>query len=53
MFIKKDKSITLPPLIFSWKIYEFFRDGHGTQQIFTCSKLTIETQEKGVKYVQS
>ena len=25
----------------------------STQQIFTCSKLTIETAEKGVKYVQS
>ena len=24
-----------------------------TQLIFTCSKLTIETLEKGVKYVQS
>ena len=25
----------------------------ATQLIFTCSKLTIETLEKGVKYVQS
>ena len=24
-----------------------------TQQTITCVKLTIETQEKGVKYVQS
>ena len=26
---------------------------HGTQPAITCSKLTIETLEQGVKYVQS
>ena len=26
---------------------------YGTQPTFTCSKLTIESLEKGVKYVQS
>ena len=26
---------------------------HCSQQAFTCSKLTIETLEQGVKYVQS
>ena len=28
-------------------------EGLLTQQIFTCSKTTIETSEKGVKYDQS
>ena len=27
--------------------------GEGTQRTFTCSESTIETLEKGVKYVQS
>ena len=27
--------------------------GDGTQPVITCSKLTIETVEQGVKYVQS
>ena len=27
--------------------------GHRTQIVFTCSKLTAETPEKGMKYVQS
>ena len=36
----------------------FFRGSHketleGTQLAFTCSKLTIETLEQGVKYVRS
>ena len=33
-----------------------YTDSHGlsdTQPAFTCSKLTIETLEQGVKYVQS
>ena len=30
-----------------------FKFQHTTQLTFTCSKLTIETLEKGVKYVES
>ena len=35
--------------------YRFFNDSvnNVTQSSITCSKLTIETQEQGVKYVQS
>ena len=29
------------------------KQGGSTQPAFTCSKLTIETLEQGVKYVQS
>ena len=31
----------------------FFYNGQAPQPAFTCSKLTIETLEQGVKYVQS
>ena len=34
------------------KVYYFFEDPF-TQSAFTCSKLTIETLEQGVKYVQN
>ena len=33
----------------SFNLYKLF----ATQPAFTCSKLTIETPEQGVKYVQS
>ena len=38
------------------KYIQYFRYGEKvvtSQQTFTCSKATIETLEKGVKYVQS
>ena len=38
-------------LRFIYKIYVF--DEAFSQPTFTCSKLTIETAEQGVKYVQS
>ena len=34
------------------EIYQYLSKLEKTQQAFTCSKLTIETQQ-GVKYVQS
>ena len=33
--------------------HKFIKSLFSTQQTFTCTKLTIETIEKGVKYVQS
>ena len=40
-----------------WVIFPFFplfqNPREQTQPPFTCSKLTIETLEQGVKYVQS
>ena len=30
-----------------------FLDNNITQQAITCSKLTLETVEQGVKYIQS
>ena len=38
-----------------YKVYKtsHFRKGVCSQPAFTCSKLTIETLEQGVKYVQS
>ena len=37
-----------------YKICEYAKkDKEASQPIFTCSKLTIETLEQGVKYVQS
>ena len=32
---------------------QFFKSCNSTQQAIMCSKLTTETQEQGVKYVQS
>ena len=40
--------------IFHKIVYYLTKFGNETNQLtFTCSKSTIETQEKGVKYVQS
>ena len=37
-----------------WLFYVAYTLGHvESQPAFTCSKLTIETLERGVKYVQS
>ena len=35
------------------KTFLLFKKIFKTQSTFTCSKLTIETLEQGVKYVQS
>ena len=35
------------------QVFSSLRQNRKTQLILTCSKLTIETMEKGVKYVQS
>ena len=34
-------------------LYNYVKTPYLTQQTFTCSKLTIETLEKGLTYVQS
>ena len=36
-----------------WSNKEYENGSHTTQPTFNCSKLTIETLEQGVKYVQS
>ena len=45
-----------PSVMFHWVLNTPLvaeRRGVFTQPVFTCSKLTIETLEQGVKYVQS
>ena len=39
--------------LFRIKFIIYLQQTVGSQSAFTCSKLTIETLEKGVKYVQS
>ena len=41
------------PLLLSFMLRSFAVRLSGTQPTLTCSKLTIETLEQGVKYVQS
>ena len=40
-------------LDFAWLCLVGFLSNKPTQTAFTCSKLTMETLEQGVKYVQS
>ena len=39
--------------VYRWITCEIIGDKETAQPSFTCSKLTIETLEQGVKYVQS
>ena len=40
-------------VITDWDPYVLLSEYKASQPAFTCSKLTIETLEQGVKYVQS
>ena len=47
IFIAKLKLVSISPSVL-WLCFDF-----DSQPAFTCSKLTTETLEQGVKYVQS
>ena len=52
MNINLKQICVLPHFLTSVEKYHFLRE-LDSQPAFTCSKLTIETLEQGVKYVQS
>ena len=52
---KENLNLQLPLIFYSSirTVFETIFISEQTQSAFTCSKLTIETLEQGVKYVQS
>ena len=46
-------TVPFKSVLFQSKRTEFFGHYPDSQSAFTCPKLTIETPEQGVKYIQS